>query len=246
MSQASFMEEVDMAQDEMFSGPVSESVPSSTTGFMHRGRERADSTVSSTSFAYYDEEDEGMDTDSWREEEAIIDDDEDEEEEEEGTDEHGQVYEEEEIAENGHEEGFGQSNGKSTDLEAGQGRRPSRRRKSSGLSRMSGVSRTSLSSARDPLLKRNDSYGSNTSNISGRGFRDRVSQKLYIQSEDLTIVIAGFKTSIIGYAVYITLCIVTGGLAYLLFRWLPSWRVRLIGTATALRSCAWVVIEVST
>ena len=71
------------------------------------------------------------------------------------------------------------------------------------------------------------------------------SQKIYLESEDLTIVLAGFKTSMIGNALYLTLCIMTAGLAYLTFRWLPRWRIRLTGTPTPLRGCTWVVVEVS-
>lgn len=226
------MAEVDMAQNEMFSGAVAESVPTSTTGFLHR-RERADST---TSFAYYneDEEEEG-DSDSWMEEEAIIDDEIDGEAEDEDDEQEGRRDQD-------------SSGEHSFDLEAGQGRRPSKRRKSSGLSRTSRISRgseTSHISARQPLLRRNNSGGSNMSNVSGRGMCDRQNQKLYILSEDLTIVIAGFSTSIIGYAVYITICIITAGLGYLLFRWLPRWRIRITGIAKPLRECSWVVIEVS-
>ncbi|KAL9048846.1 MAG: hypothetical protein Q9162_007517 [Coniocarpon cinnabarinum] len=68
MSDASFIADVDMSQNEMFSGPTSESVPTSNIGFTSR-RERADST---TSFTYYDEEEHAEDFDSWLEDEAVI------------------------------------------------------------------------------------------------------------------------------------------------------------------------------
>lgn len=222
VSMTSFMDEVDMAQDDIFSGPVSESVPTSNTGFLHR-RERAGST---TSFQYYDE-DEEMDNDSWLEEEAILDD-------EENALDHEQDGENFDDQNGYHDEANG---------EGRRSRRPSskKRRKSSQQSR--GSSRPSMQSQRAPLL-RQSSTGSRGSNASGDGLNDRKTQKLYIQSEDLTIVIAGFETSMLGYAIYITLCIITVGLAYLTFRWLPSWRVRLVGRPAPLRRCAWVVIEV--
>lgn len=228
------MEEVDMASEDIFSGPVSESVPSSNVGFMHRRESVAEST---TSFTYYDEEEhEGSDT--WLEEE-----------EEYGEEEEAVADPGYEVEQNGdtqmHEDTTDEQNGfpeQDTDVEA-QPRRPSRRRKSSGYSRTSRASRESDAS-KSPLLKRSDSQGSNNSNTSGRGLRDRSSQKLYIQSEDLTIVIAGFQNSIIGMAVYLTICIVTGGLGYLLFRWLPRWRVKVMGTPSALKECTWVVVEV--
>jgi cation-transporting ATPase 13A2 len=236
MSQASFMEEVDMASEDIFSGPVGESVPSSSVGFMHRRESIAEST---TSFTYYDEEEhEGSDgwlEDGEQEEEAILD---GEYEGEENGD--SQTYGEEQAAEE--QNGFADQD---TDVEAqdSPSRRPIRRRKSSGLSRHS---RRSLDTQRsnDPLLKRSDSQGSNTSATSGQGSKDRTSQKLYIQSEDLTIVIAGFTTSSLGMALYLTICILTGGLAYLVFRWLPKYKVKVTGRPSALKDCSWVVVEV--
>ena len=106
------------------------------------------------------------------------------------------------------------------------------RRKSSGYSRFS---------VEDALLHRHNSAATNSS-VNGQ--RDRRSQKTYIINEDMTIVIAGFKTSPLGYACYLLLCCSTLGVAYLLLRWLPRWKVDLIGKATALRECSWVVIEV--
>lgn len=101
----------------------------------------------------------------------------------------------------------------------------------------------SRDSIHDPLLTRHlsaSSYGRD------RRTGSRLNQKIYIVSEDLTAVFAGFSTSPSGFALYIALCIVTGGFAYLLFRWLPRWRVRLIGKATPLGKCQWVAIEVNT
>lgn len=199
LSTTSFMDEVEMAQDEMFSGPMGESVPTSISSYAHR-RSRADST---TSFAYYpDEEDEPIH--SSEEDSAIIDDD------------------EESLLQLDEDE--------SADLEAGGFSQ--RRRTSSGYSK---------SSVHDRLL-RSESAKSDGS-VLGRG--ERTSQKIYIVNEDLTIVVAGFKTSKLGFAIYLSICLMTLGLAYLLFRWLPRWHVRLVGTQCPLRDCTWVVIEVS-
>lgn len=100
----------------------------------------------------------------------------------------------------------------------------------------------SRDSAEHPLLSRILSAGSY-----GRDRRpgSRLNQKVYIASEDLTAVFAGFSTSMSGFAIYVALCILTGGFAYLLFRWLPRWRIRLIGKATPLGKCQWIAIEVS-
>ncbi|TVY85195.1 putative cation-transporting ATPase [Lachnellula suecica] len=181
ISTASFLDEVEMAQDEMFSGPMGESVPTSISSFAHR-RSRADSTAS---FTYYqeDEEQEGLlpSGDESADDSAILDDE-------------SQLDFEED---------------RSSDLETGE--LAQMRRISSGYSR---------ASVHDRLL-RSDSTRTNGSNF---GHGKRMSQKIYIVTEDLTIAVAGFKTSTIGFAVYMTICVLTLGLGYLLLRWLPRWQ----------------------
>ena len=116
------------------------------------------------------------------------------------------------------------------DLEAGETQ--SLRRKSSGRQR---------SSSDAPLLRRHDSSRSDTQSHDDGG---NFSQKLYIEAEDLTMVFAGFTTNSIGFLFYVAICVLTGGLGYLLFRWMPRWRIRLIGSPAPLRRCSWVVVEV--
>jgi cation-transporting ATPase 13A2 len=223
----SFMTNVEMAQDEVFelrpvrasraprqqltpkikvfSGPMSESVPTSISAFAHR-RARADST---TSFTYYEED---RDSEDGVEEDAI-------------------------ASEYGDIEYNGFVDEDAYDVEAGGSPSPpSTRRKSSSYS-----SRKSLKSVRAPLLRRRSSVSSTGSGDGSRG--RRTSQKIYILTEDLTIVVAGFNTSKIGFGIYVVLCTVTFGLAWLLFRWLPRWRVALVGRATPLKECDWMVIE---
>ncbi len=110
---------------------------------------------------------------------------------------------------------------------------PAGRRRSSVLSR---------GSAQDPLLS-----GDPLARVDSVGPAEggRKSQKIYILTEDLTIVIAGFSTHPVRALLYYALCIVTLGAAYLLCHWLPRWRVALLGRPTPLRDCSWVVIEVS-
>ena len=197
VSTQSFLDDVEMAHDEVFGGPMAESIPTSNSSFTHR-RWRADST---TSFTYYQDEDEAFPTSS-EDDSAILDDEDD-------------VYFEEDD---------------SVNLEAGE--LAPMRRSSSGLS---------SSSVHDRLL-RNDSSRTEGSYFE-RGHR--TSQKIYISTEDLTIVVAGFRTRNLGYAMYITICYLTLGLGYLLLRWLPRWKVRIVGVASPLKDCRWVVIEVS-
>ena len=108
-----------------------------------------------------------------------------------------------------------------------------RRRKSSAFSQ---------ASLKDPLLH---SHDSNQIHMSDSGQALRISQKINIETEGLVIVVAGFKTRFLGFAAYITLCTVTFGLCYLVFRWMPRLRVWLIGSPKPLQECAWVVVEVS-
>jgi len=123
--------------------------------------------------------------------------------------------------------------GDSVDIDLESGRpSPSVRRKSSAYSR---------ASVEEALLHRHDSARTDGSHHIDGG---RVSQKIYILTEDLTIVIAGFSTSHIGSLIYAILCLATLGIGYLLLRWLPRWRVRLVGSPKPLRECTWVVIEV--
>lgn len=99
----------------------------------------------------------------------------------------------------------------------------------------------SRDSVEQPLLSR---YMSASSYGRDRRSGSRLNQKVYIASEDLTAVFAGFSTSAGGFAFYIGLCILTGGFAYLVLRWLPRWRIRLIGKAAPLGKCQWIAIEV--
>ena len=176
---------------------MSESVPSSVTGFAHR-HSRSDSVAS---FAYFQKDDE---TPEYLSDEAIVD------ESDEESDSNAQAV------------GDLESDGLS-----------SPRRKSSGYSR---------ASVDDPLLYRHDSA---KTDVSAFGRSGRRSQMIYVIAEDLTIVVAGFSTRPLGLAIYLLLCTVTFGIAYLLFRWLPRWRVALVGSPTSLQDCTWVIVEVS-
>lgn len=216
-SSASIFEDVEMAQDELYAGPMAESLPTSLSAFNHR-RRRADST---TSFAYYNEEEDESP-------EELI-----------GVDDGDVPFDIGDIPfDLDDEDGFLEEEESSgPELENGSARHDyAMRRRSSTLSRSSVHAR----------LLRTDSL---TTDVSGHARshghgHGRVSQKLRMVNEDLTIVIAGFRTSTIGYIVYIFLCVATLGLAYLLLRWLPRTLVKLIGQPCPLRESDWVVLEV--
>ncbi|MCJ1469965.1 hypothetical protein MMC07_008610 [Pseudocyphellaria aurata] len=196
MSNASFVSDVGMAHDEVFSGPISESVPSSITGFVHR-RPRSDSMASFTYFQDYEESPE------WAEDVAIEDE----------SDENLNL------------------------------RKPSEEELRAQLvsSRRHRSSQDSAKSVEDPLLNRR---GSTRTDVSAIGKAARINQKIYVVTEDLTVVVAGFDTRPLGFFLYVSLCTITLGLVFLLLRWLPRWRVRLIGSPKPLRDCTWVVTEV--
>lgn len=197
MSNASIVSEVEMATDEAFSGPISESVPTSTVSFSYsRPRQRQGSIAS---FTYFQDEQESPE------------------------------YSDEAIEDVSDDDELFMTNGHDRDLEAGP-RSPSRR-KSSGRDR---------DPASEPLLRRFDSTRSDTQEHDEGG---SFSQKFYIENEDLTMVVAGFTTSTIGYLAYIVICFMTVGLGYLVLRWFPRWRVNLIGRPTPLKDCTWAVVE---
>ncbi|KAK2029441.1 ATPase [Colletotrichum zoysiae] len=201
-SSTSIFEEVEMAHDELFSGPIAESLPTSVSSFSHR-RPRADST---TSFTYYQDEPEPSPT-SYDEEER------------------------QSISDVG-DSAFGDEDESDIDIDIENGDVVNdymiQHRRSSTHSRSSVHAR----------LLRHDSA---TTNKSMGG--DRLSQKIYMLNEDLTIAIAGFRTSRRGFVAYAALCFCTLGLAWLLLRWLPRWQVRLLGKPSPLAECDWVVVE---
>ncbi|PYH94983.1 hypothetical protein BO71DRAFT_378573 [Aspergillus ellipticus CBS 707.79] len=190
-SSYSIISDVEMARNEIYDGPISESIPSSIVSFSHR-RNRKDSTAS---FTYFREDEDHME---WPAETAI-----DAESDNEDVSEIGASVTNESIRSS---------------------KRPS-------------YSRESIE---HPLLQRTLSTGSHA-----QGYRSdrRVSQKAHIVSEDLTIVIAGFSTSLVGQALYYVLCTFSFGAFYLWFRWFPRYRVRLLGNPTPLRVCDWVAVE---
>ena len=117
------------------------------------------------------------------------------------------------------------------DLEAGRSISPSPSRRSSSGGK-------SHRSVKRPLLRR---HSSASSAGSGSWKGRRSNQKIYIMTEDLTIVVAGFRNSTVGFIVYTMLCVGTFGLAWLLLRWLPRWQVALTGKSAPLKDADWVV-----
>ncbi|KAH7579776.1 hypothetical protein B1J92_M11308g [Nakaseomyces glabratus] len=72
---------------------------------------------------------------------------------------------------------------------------------------------------------------------------DRHIQRAYISEEDMVIVIAGYKTSKFMSLVYNLLCIFTLGGLFLIGKWLPKYKVRIVGRKAPLAKAEWLVLE---
>ncbi|KAK4156495.1 hypothetical protein C8A00DRAFT_12607 [Chaetomidium leptoderma] len=209
-SSASIFEDVEMAQDELFAGPVAESLPTSVSAFSHR-RARADSTAS---FSFYQEEDEPEEPGQFFT----------------SADGRPSVGDLDELPFEDDEDDFDEPDD-SADMD-----------RSSAYDDHVFLRRTSTQSRGGSVHSRLLRRESGASAGSGYGV-NRTSQKVYMVNEDLYIAIAGFRTSRIGFSIYVFLCLATLGAAWLLFRWLPRWHVKLVGKSSPLRECQWVVVE---
>ncbi|OAA45189.1 ATPase type 13A2 [Beauveria brongniartii RCEF 3172] len=213
-SMSSIFEEVEMAHEELYSGPVAESLPTSVSAFSHR-RHRANSTAS---FTYYEDQP-NEDAYSQNSDEISHVDDQDQYSRRRSI---GSDLDDLDFAIVDDEDSADRHYIASDDDYL-------MRRRSSTHSRLSVHTR---------LLRTDSAATAGSARQSGRN-----SQKVYMANEDLTIAIAGFSTSYWGLSAYILLCVMTSGIAFLVLRWLPRRYVAILGRATTLQSCDWVVIE---
>lgn len=68
-------------------------------------------------------------------------------------------------------------------------------------------------------------------------------QRYYLAEEDIVIGIAGYQNNIFKLIAYYLLCILTLGMGYLILRWLPRYRINLIGDKVPLGKATWCIIE---
>jgi cation-transporting ATPase 13A3/4/5 len=68
-------------------------------------------------------------------------------------------------------------------------------------------------------------------------------QVLHLAHDELQMCITGYKTHIGGILLYYALIVLSLGLLYLVFRWMPHWRVRLIGYRVLLEQAVWITVE---
>ena len=104
------------------------------------------------------------------------------------------------------------------------------------------VTSAELESGRVPLLEHRQTL-SHASDAEPADIENRTTQKMYLEEEDLIIVITGFKEFRTRGLIYHILCVATFGLLYLLLRWMPRWKLRLLAKAVPLVECEWVVVE---
>lgn len=69
------------------------------------------------------------------------------------------------------------------------------------------------------------------------------SQRFYIAEEDLVVGIAGYQTTWTKLIIYRIICIFTFGLYALLCRWIPKWKIRMMGKKVPLGKAQWLVVE---
>ncbi|KAJ2900185.1 hypothetical protein MKZ38_002544 [Zalerion maritima] len=215
-STSSIFEDVEMAHDELFSGPMAESLPTSTSAFAHQ-RQRSDSV---TTFSYYDEDQdpESPDDDAYLSDFSAA-----------HFPPHAQDWEQ--------QDGDAQFDDSFED-ESEESGLPSRRQSINNYDPNRRSSLLSRGSVQARLLRRDSLISSTSAGVDGRK-----SQKVYMSSDDFTIVIAGFRTDRLRSVLYNMLCISSVGTAYLLFRWLPRWRIRFLGVKSPLYECKWVAVE---
>lgn len=68
-------------------------------------------------------------------------------------------------------------------------------------------------------------------------------QRYYLAEEDLVIGIAGYQNCLWKLITYYVICIFTGGIGYLVMRWMPKYQINLKGNQSSLGSADWLVIE---
>ena len=68
-------------------------------------------------------------------------------------------------------------------------------------------------------------------------------QRFYLAEEDLVVGIAGYQTTWFKLMVYYFLCFSTLGMFALLCRWLPRWKIRMMGKQVPMGKAEWLVVE---
>ncbi|KAK9235185.1 hypothetical protein V1525DRAFT_282585 [Lipomyces kononenkoae] len=216
----------EMAQDRMFDGPVPDTVPSSISSFAHhpRPRSRSRSVSTTRSFRFFDT----AAVERAHEVEQQIHGYQYNDDDEFGSDvfaDHMSIRSADEI----HSLHTVNTNG-------------SYRHQRGSFDNIDPSKQFNRQDSTDMLLlDRTESYeGSPTE---PHAIPDIIQQTVYLKEEDLILALAGYKSSPGRAFIFTLLCICTGGLAYLILRWLPRYRVYLLGYKVPLSKCDWVVLE---
>ncbi|KAF0454787.1 P-type ATPase-like protein [Gigaspora margarita] len=68
-------------------------------------------------------------------------------------------------------------------------------------------------------------------------------QRVYLEEEDLNILLVGYKFNRYRLYIYYILCVLTGGIFYLIGRWIPKLWVWSVGNVCELGKAEWVVVK---
>ncbi|GEQ68484.1 hypothetical protein JCM33374_g2152 [Metschnikowia sp. JCM 33374] len=68
-------------------------------------------------------------------------------------------------------------------------------------------------------------------------------QRYYLAEEDIVVGIAGYANCLWKTIIYYVICVFTLGLGYLVLRWVPRYRINLMGTPCPLGKADWCIIE---
>jgi len=93
-----------------------------------------------------------------------------------------------------------------------------------------------------PLLLRRKS-SDQRSEPDGQG-AGKATQRIYLVDEDMVVVMSGFRTRRCRMWFYGVLCVLSLGMVYLIMRWLPRWRLKVLAEPVPLSEAQWVVVEV--
>jgi cation-transporting ATPase 13A3/4/5 len=72
----------------------------------------------------------------------------------------------------------------------------------------------------------------------------RSEQTLLLEDEDVEITIRGYRYNRLNLLLYRICSIATLGIAWLVFRWVPTWWVAWVGEMVPLKDAEWLVVEV--
>ncbi|KAK9478858.1 hypothetical protein V1514DRAFT_329959 [Lipomyces japonicus] len=217
----------EMAHDRPYDGPSPDAIPSAMSSFPHRVRSRSRSTSTARSFRFFNTDE--------VEHAHLVDQQQQQQQQMHAYDDDAHLNDEGNYVDLHPLE----PNDELHSLHSVVSNGTHRRRYSVG--HLSTHNKHLVDSTHRPLL---DAYEHHYDDFDG-SFRtpDVFEQTLYVKNDDMILAMAGYRLNKLRYVVYIILSVLTGGIAYLVLRWLPRWRIAFKGKRAPLSSCDFVVLE---